>query len=91
MNTIRILSAAALLSSLLLAWTTVPASSLGQAVSVELGSWISAQGNLALRDIEDSLRRELRERLQPLPLPTSDRREPAEQPVGDDAASSPRD
>jgi len=101
MNTFRILSAAALLSSPLLASaeplaSAAPlASTTSQTVSVALGGWIAAQGNLALRDIEDSLRREFRENLpswpMPLPLPVIDCREQAAQPAGGDAAGGPRD
>lgn len=57
------------------------AQSTGVRVATGVGQWIAAQGNAALREIEDELKRDLADRLHPAWLPTRNDERAQEQPA----------
>ena len=50
-------------------------------VATGVGQWIAAQGNAALREIEDELKRDLADRLHPAWVPSRDDERSDEQPA----------
>ena len=67
------------------------ADGIGSRVGSNVGRWIAAQGNAALQELQQDLKRDLVDRLKPL-LPASDAPMASESPahkVGNDLAPAP--